>query len=168
MLLATQGVRSCCDGNSTGLGTDSGQRAIREVGADGVNVAEYQPVYVFRGLHSDGAVATRCVVVHDADTIGVHLTLPVWHIADAWLRIRGQWSPELHQPGGREARDYAASLILGQPVWVRTYKRPSDDEESRSFIRLIADVGFGPDADGTLRDFAGEMIAAGHASASRP
>lgn len=132
-----------------------------------INVRDFDPTYVFRGRHSDGEVATRCVEVYDGDTIRVHLVLPVWHLADVWLRLRDQWSPELHQPGGPEARDYAAALVLGRPVWVRTYKRPSDDDESRSFVRLIADVGFAPDADGTLRDLAGEMIAARHASPAR-
>lgn len=127
-----------------------------------LNVRDFAPSYEFRGLHSDGTVASTCVEVYDGDTIRCHLTLPVWHIADEWIRLRNVNCPELWEPGGQEARDFVASLVLGEPVWVRTFKRPSDDEESRSFVRLIADVGFDPDSTGSLRNLAQTVVAAGH------
>ena len=129
-----------------------------------MNVRDFAPCYVFRGRHSDGAVATTCVEVHDGDTIRARLVLPVWHLGDEWLRIRFLKAPELWQPGGPEARDAMATLVLGRPIWVRTFKRPSDDEEQQSFVRLIADVGFDPGPDGELRDLARAMAATGLAT----
>lgn len=127
-----------------------------------MRVEDFEPHYTFRGRHSDGDVATFCSHVHDGDTIRVKLVLPVWHLADEWLRVRSLWCPELREPGGPEAREFVCRLLLGKPVWIQTHKRPSDDEESRSFVRLIADVGFDPAPDGTLRDLATVVVGAGH------
>lgn len=125
-------------------------------------IQAFAPSYVFRGRHSSGEAATVCHEVHDGDTIRATLCLPCWTLSDQWLRLRGVACPELGEPGGRAAQAFVAGLVLGGPVWVRTFKRPSDDEERRSFVRLIADVGFDPDAAGHLRNLASEIVAHGH------
>ena len=133
-----------------------------------MNVGNFAPSYVFRGLHSDGEVASVCTKVLDGDTILCHLVLPLYHIGDVWLRLRGVKAPEIWQPGGKEARDFLASLVLGKPVWVETFKRPSDDEEQMTFVRFVADVGIDPDAEGNLVDIAVVVVAAGHATRIAP
>ena len=126
-----------------------------------MNVADFAPTYAFRGLHSDGERASWCDYVHDGDTPRAFLVLPCWTLTYEWLRIRGIKAPELHEPGGPEARDYLSSLVLNQPVWVRTFKRATDDEEKRTFARLEADIGIWPDAPGHLVDVAVLMARSG-------
>ncbi len=127
-----------------------------------MNVVDFAPVYTYRGLHSDGKLASHATYIHDGDSFIVRFVLGCFTLSDQWVRLQHLWCPELHEPGGIEARDYLRGLIDGQPIWVQTFKRPTDDTEQRSFIRLIATVGFAPDSQGNLRDLAATMAASGH------
>ena len=129
-----------------------------------MNAADFAPVYGFRGLTSTGAPATVCAGVHDGDTILVRLALPVWTYAEHWVRLRFLWAPELHEPGGPEAKAAMEGLVLGRPVWARTFKAPRSDDPRRSFVRLLGDVGIDPGPDGALTDLARAMAATGLAA----
>ncbi len=95
--------------------------------------------------------------VHDGDTCIIDLQLGWWVVRhSAKIRVLGLWCPELSEPGGAEARDYARELLpVGSRVTVVSALKPTFDRTLAS-IRL---PGGG--------DFAGTMIAAGHGTAER-
>ena len=128
-----------------------------------MNVNDFAPSYVFTGRDEDGDMMSWCQHIWDGDTIRCHLALPCWVMGYQWLRIKNLYAPELREEGGPEARDYMMELVLNHPVWVKTYKRPSDYEQKKSFVRLIADVWINPDEEGNLTNIADLMVQAGYA-----
>lgn len=71
------------------------------------------PAYTYAG---------RVTAVHDGDTLTVDVDLGffVHHITD--VRLLGMNAIELAAPGGVESRDHLATLVLDQPVFLRTVK----------------------------------------------
>lgn len=102
-------------------------------------------------------VPADIVSVHDGDTCVADLQLGWWVVRhSAKIRILGLWCPELSDPGGVAARDYARELLpVGLRVTVVSALKPTFDRTLAS-IRL---------QDG--RDFASLMIAAGHGTQER-
>ncbi len=80
--------------------------------------------------------------VHDGDTITVDGTR---------VRLYGIDAPELAQPGGKDSRDFLASLVLGREV--RVWKKDKDD-----YGRVVGVVIL-PDG----REANAELVKAGHA-----
>jgi endonuclease YncB( thermonuclease family) len=82
----------------------------------------------------------RVVRVHDGDTYLFQLDQGMGDGRECWLRLRGIDTPELSQPGGLEARDFAAAQINGaREIIVQTFKT-STGTDVMTFIRYVADV----------------------------
>lgn len=79
-----------------------------------------------------------------------------WTIKEA-IRVFGLWCPELAAPGGPEARDHAQKLLPIGAIAVL------HSRTLQSLGRTIGDLRL---LDG--RDFASEMIAAGHGTRTEP
>lgn len=107
------------------------------------------PAYVYKAQFAG---------LHDADTIWLaldHGKFPTSRsVTEAELRIRNLWCPELDKPGGIEAAQFVADLLINASrIVAQTYKA--------SFARTMADVW----VDGApLADL---VIAAGHGSSTR-
>jgi len=107
-----------------------------------------EPAYRYRAHVTD---------VHDGDTFTADVDLGFGvHVYDAKIRVKGLFSPELWNPGGKEARKAAEDMIFGAQVVIETEKTKTQSDV-RSFIRYVATVTL---ANGT--NFAEAMIAAGH------
>lgn len=83
--------------------------------------------------------------IRDGDTFRLDLDVGFEHSAWPWLRLRGYSCPELSEPGGLAARDFARATLTGAGarVWVRTFKRPGYEDMRKSFARYLADVWLG-------------------------
>jgi endonuclease YncB( thermonuclease family) len=102
------------------------------------------------------------VRVIDGDTLVVRLDLGRYGGGDVvehttTIRIAGLYCPELGEPGGEEARDFAKSIVGGADVMVQTRKPNPRD----AYGRVVADVWIR-----LGRSFAEEMIEADHGSAT--
>jgi endonuclease YncB( thermonuclease family) len=114
-------------------------------------------------------VIWRCqgsvVKVRDGDTFLANLDLGWhhWQMAPSKgtgygvVRVLDLWCPELHEPGGQEAKAYAVSLLPFSGEFVTLESHALD-----SFGRSLATVTL-PDG----RDFATAMIEAGHGTKAR-
>lgn len=104
---------------------------------------------------TDWLYSGKVVRVVDGDTVVIDLDMgmKVWQLG-IYLRISGIDAPELSSAEGKAARAYAASLLpVGAPVRVRSHS-------FEKYGRLLASVEFSGQPP---RDFAAEMLAAGHA-----
>jgi endonuclease YncB( thermonuclease family) len=80
------------------------------------------------------------VRVHDGDTYLFRLDQGLGDRRECWLRLRGIDTPELSQPGGYEARDFAAAQInAAKEIVIQTFKT-STGTDVMTFIRYVADV----------------------------
>lgn len=80
------------------------------------------------------------VRVHDGDTYLVQLDQGLGDARECWLRLRGLDTPELDEPNGIAARDFAAAHIAGAAeIVVQTFKR-STGADLMTFVRYVADV----------------------------
>ena len=107
------------------------------------------PIYRYR------ATVTR---VHDGDTFWAMLSQGVNVYTEIMVRVFGDNAPELfgvEKPEGIIARDWLTRELLGKPIWIRTIR------DTTSFARYLGEVWYDPDADGTLKNLATVMIAAG-------
>lgn len=94
---------------------------------------------------------------HDGDTVTLaldHGKFPTSKtVTEAELRLKGVFSPELSEPGGKEAAEFTRTVLLSAArIVAQTYKG--------SFARTIADVW----VDGQL--LADVIIEAGHGDRS--
>lgn len=107
--------------------------------------------------------------VHDGDTYRLLLDTGFEHSAFPWLRLKDYSCPELDKPGGHEAQDAAATLLMDHRamLWVVTYRIPLTlvakmakkyGDSKRSFARYVADVYLD---DNQL--LGGELVQQGHA-----
>jgi endonuclease YncB( thermonuclease family) len=92
---------------------------------------------------------------HDGDTVTLaldHGRFPTSKsVTECEIRVKDLYCPELSEPGGGEAADFARTLLTAaKRITVQTYKG--------SFARTVADVW----VDGL--PFAAAMISAGHGS----
>lgn len=100
----------------------------------------------------------RVLRVVDGDTVVLDIDLGwrVWR-HDEHVRVAGLWCPELREPGGRKAKEYASWLLpIGLDVFVVSH-------QVYSLQRSVGEIVL---SDG--RDFATLMIAAGHGQSARP
>jgi endonuclease YncB( thermonuclease family) len=85
--------------------------------------------------------------VHDGDTWRLDLDVGFEHTAFPWLRLKDYSCPELSDPGGKEAREYSRTLLVGaveaEAIWVRTFKRKGYEDQKKSFARYLAEVYIG-------------------------
>lgn len=102
--------------------------------------------------------------VHDGDTVTALVDAGLGLLTEIDVRIYGIQAPELtrgdaaSRAAGAVARDFLRCLLPeGTPVRVTTLLA-TGGEQSRSFIRYVAQVEFGAG-----RDVAVEMVGAGHA-----
>jgi len=94
-------------------------------------------------------------VWYDGDTPVVHRgSKPGEVIHGEHVRVEGINAPELSQPGGKEARDYATSIC--PPGTLVTLTASRKDKYGRFLARVIL-----PDGS----DFSARMIESGHAVA---
>lgn len=111
--------------------------------------------YVFRA---------EVLEVHDGDTYKLRIDLGFGVNATEWIRLLGVNAPELNTQAGKDAKAYAALILLAEPrpsVTVRTEKTRLG-VDVRSFVRYVADVW----VNGIL--LADTLIAAGHAVPYQP
>lgn len=91
----------------------------------------------------------------DGDTVDVQIDLGFCVKVEQRVRVRGINAPEKNTPEGQCARNHAAQLALpGEKLLVRSHKQGGGDK----YGRWLADIQL---RDG--RDFATEMVNAGHA-----
>lgn len=83
----------------------------------------------------------------DGDTIRLLVDVGFYARHEIDLRLLDVWAPELDDPGGQEARQFAQTwletrtLALAWPVLVRTQTtKVTEPTEKRSFTRYIGDV----------------------------
>jgi len=100
--------------------------------------------------------------VHDGDTIHARVDLGFEVDYRPWIRLRRASSPELHEPGGPEARDYLASMLCVGRFTVTTFRRETGTWQ-RSFVRWIGDITL---SNG--EDVAFLMVQSGQAIWSKP
>lgn len=98
--------------------------------------------------------------VHDGDTFYAEVDLDFYFRGLIAVRIHALWCPELHEPGGKEAREYMRRKISGKQVLIESYK----DEDS--FRRWVCDVWF-RHRTGAWKSLADAAIKAGHGTAER-
>lgn len=98
---------------------------------------------------------------HDGDTVTILCDCGLDETPIREARIYGIQAPELHEPGGPEARDALSGMIpYGTLVRVDTLLT-TKREQQRSFIRYVSSLE--SEVDGVARDVAARMVAAGHA-----
>lgn len=106
------------------------------------------------------------VKIRDGDTFLADLDLGWYHWQKApakgggygVIRVLDLWCPELNEPGGPQARDYAAELLLSVPPVVVGLESHALDSFGRSLAKVCLPDG---------RDFATVMVQAGHGTATR-
>lgn len=82
----------------------------------------------------------KVIRVHDGDTYLFQLDQGLGDGRETWLRLRGLDTPELDEPHGPEARDFAAELIgEATEIIVQTFKTKTGTDVM-TFIRYVADV----------------------------
>lgn len=90
------------------------------------------------------------IAVHDGDTYKILIDGGIETGMFPWLRLANAGAPELDQPGGPEATEWALQrLTTAEQITVTIH--------GRSFARWLATIT----VDGV--DLADEMVAAGHA-----
>jgi endonuclease YncB( thermonuclease family) len=100
--------------------------------------------------------------VHDGDTIAVVLRdgSHVWRI-----RLLDCWCPELHEPGGKEAKQYAEKIVSqSRELAVFIQPKPGSVNLLRdlfSFDRVLARIFVGD------KDLSELMVQSGHANATK-
>lgn len=84
-----------------------------------------------------------CQLVIDGDTYDIFVDLGMGKYAYEPIRLNGIGTPEIFRPkdaaekaAGFRAKDRVATLIMGKPVLIRTYR---DDQ---TFGRYVADVWY--------------------------
>lgn len=76
--------------------------------------------------------------VHDADTVALRVDAGLECYPVVWIRLKDVHAPELSQTGGKESRDYLASLLPYEtPVRLSTEKAPKSGDEQRTFERFV-------------------------------
>lgn len=82
----------------------------------------------------------RFIRAHDGDTYLFQLDQGLGDGRECWLRLKGLDTPELNQPGGPEARDFAHAKLAGaREIVVQTFKNTAGTDVM-SFVRYVADV----------------------------
>ncbi len=93
--------------------------------------------------------------VRDGDTVRVWVDAGFSSYVFVSVRLLGVSAPELHEPGGKEAKAFLEEMLpRDTPVLLRTEKLSSF---VKSFERYVAGIRL---ADG--RDVASEIVAAGY------
>lgn len=106
------------------------------------------PAYIYRA---------SCVRVIDGDTLIAAIQLGFYASIQIHVRVYGLWCPELRDPGGPEARDFAQQWFVSKPLLIQSF------HDRRSFERWVCEVY--DDADGGR--YADACIAAGHGTATQ-
>lgn len=104
----------------------------------------------FTEAQDDGLVRGICLHVTDGDTADFLLDLGWLQYAYETVRLRGIDTPEIYRPendeelaAGQEAKGFVESLVLDQPVLIRSYK------DKTTFGRFVADVWYYTDGGNT-------------------
>lgn len=118
--------------------------------------------------HPDGAWpfdVLEVMDVHDGDTPLLRIDQGRNTHGVIWLRMAGINAPELHNPGGYEARDYLAGILEGPPklhgMVALTHRKIKSDLDDKSFDRWVGECYL--DYSGDRINVAALMVASGHA-----
>lgn len=77
----------------------------------------------------------RVIAVHDGDTCRLDVDLGFRVHADAWIRLAGINTPELHHEGGRAARERLANLLSSGELLIRTTR-----DRTEKYGRMLATI----------------------------
>ena len=84
--------------------------------------------------------------VHDADSISAMVDRGVGDRSLWSIRLKDVFAPELHEPGGRECRDFVLGWLADHgdgsewPFLVETFRTPRSDVEVTTFGRYVGVV----------------------------
>ena len=97
--------------------------------------------------------------VYDGDTVRMDIDLGLRVLTyDEPLRLYGIDAPELHEPGGKESRDYLRRLLDTPTLVIQTLKNTRERERKGKYGRWLVIIHH--PIHGSLND---KMVEAGHA-----